>query len=429
MRLASALLPWMLGTTLLGWLGCGGGSTSGASIPVSHPPSISNLSVTPGAVYLGGGGGTTTVSATFTFTDTGGDLASLTLTIKNGANVTIQTLAEQPITAPAGLTSGTLFGQVTVATSQADTYSFQITIKDNLGASSNALTGTFQVAPLPTTTLPGMANPRDRVTAATMGRLIQVLGGGDSLGNHFTTMESFDPATGLWATRSAMAVPHDPAVAGVIGGKILVAAGGLSRTTEAFDPATNTWSTVASMLTERQHAAGCELGGKLYVVGGNQGMDLNTVEAYDPALDVWTTCAPIPLARSWSGACSLGGKLYVIGGYASSSVSPWLNRVDIYDPATNTWSVGPPIPIALGIYQHAVVALDGKVVVFGGANAARGLDTVYRFDPASGLWTQGASLPRLMSQFGAGTAGGKAYLFDRLGTICYDPAKDLGPLN
>jgi len=209
-----------------------------------------------------------------------------------------------------------------------------------------------------------------------------------------------------------------------------VVAGGLSRTTEVYDPALGTWSTVAQIPTERQGAAGCELGGKLYVLGGNQGLDLQTVEAYDPALDAWTTCAPHPVARSWAGACALNGKLYLVGGYdGSAMVSPWLNRLDIYDPATNAWTSGPPIPIFPGVYQHAVVPLGGRVVVFGGANASRGLDSIFQFDPATGVWSLGAPLPRAMSQFGAAVAGGKAYLFDHLGSFSYDPAKDLGPLN
>jgi N-acetylneuraminic acid mutarotase len=384
--------------------------------------------VNPAALYQGSGGGEATVSASFDFTDLGGDLANVSLVIKNGAGATILSITE-PITDVAGATHGSLLGQVTINTIQADTFAFQITASDKLAATSPALNGTFRVAPAPYTALPAMPTPRNRVATATVGGLIYVLGGGDFLGNHFTTVEAFDPATGLWSARASMATPRDPAVAGVIGGKIYVAAGGLTRTTEVFDPATGLWATVAPLPTERQGAAGCELGGRLYVVGGNQGMDLANVEAYDPALDTWITCAPLPVARSWASACALNGKLYVVGGYAGGTVNPWLAQVDVYDPATNTWSSAPPIPFTLGVYQHTVLALGGQVVVAGGANAEPALATVYRFDPAGGTWTQGAPLPRPLAQHGAGSAAGKGYFFDGLGTLAYDPAKDLGPLN
>lgn len=407
-------------------LGCGGGgSGDGRS---SHPPVLSNLSVTPAALYQGHGGGTATVSASFDFTDTGGDLSAVSLVIRNGAGAAIQSISE-PITGAAGVTQGSLFGQVTIATTQPDSYSFQITATDKQASASQALNGTFRVASAPYTALPAMPTPRYRVATATVGGLIYVLGGGDSLGNPFTTVEAFDPATGIWSTRTSMVTPRDPAVAGVIGGKIYVAAGGLTQSTEVFDPATGLWATAAPLPTERQGAFGCELGGRLYVAGGNQGMDLTTVEAYDPAMDAWISCAPLPLARSWASACAVNGKLYVVGGYAGGTTNPWLTRVDVYDPATDTWTTALPIPAVLGVYQHAVLNLDGQVVVFGGANADPALTTVHRFDPTSGTWTQGAPLPRPLAQYGAGSAAGMGYLFDGLSTLAYDPAKDLGPLN
>lgn len=425
MRRTRLVLLGMAEALLLGSLGCGGGGGGSAT----HSPSLSNLSLTPSVLYQGAGGGTATVSASFSFADAGGDLASIKLTVRDGAGAVLQTLTE-PITGAAGARSGTLFGQVNASTTRVDVYAFQISVVDMGNSSSHVLSGTFQVATPPVMNQPAMPTPRDRVSTAAVGSVIYVLGGGNPGGGHFTTVEAFDTFSGLWSSLPAMGTQRDGAVAGAIGGKVYVAAGGLSRTTEVYDPALGTWSTVAQIPTERQGAAGCELGGKLYVLGGNQGLDLQAVEAYDPALDTWTTCAPLPVARSWAGACALNGKLYVVGGYdGSAMVSPWLSRLDIYDPATNTWSSGPPVPIFPGVYQHAVVALGGRVVVFGGANASRGLDSIYQFDPATGVWSMGARLPRVMSQFGAAVTGGKAYLFDSLGSFSYDPAKDLGPLN
>jgi len=418
------VLLGMSGALLLAWMGCGGSGGGGGS----HPPELSNFSVSPARVYQGGPGARTLVSASFDFLDAGGDVASLRFSVEDGMGTNLASLTE-PIPGAQGLTRGTVLGQISISTEWVDIYTFLVTVSDQQASTSNALSGTFQVVAPPMTPLSTMPAPRYRVATAAAAGVVYLLGGGDSLGNAFTTVEAFDPATGLWSSKAAMATPRDGAVAGVIGGRIYVAAGGLSRVTEVFDPTAGTWATVAPIPTERQGAAGCELGGKLYVVGGNLGMDLATMEAYDPVLDTWTACAPIPGARSWASACALDGKLYVIGGYASALVSPWLNDVNVYDPTTDAWSQGPPIPILPGVYQHAVAAVGGQVVVFGGANAEPGLDSVYRLDPGTGTWSQGAPMPRSMSQFGAAGAGGKAYLFDVLGTFAYDPSKDLGPLN
>lgn len=428
MRHAAAVRNAMAALAVLGWMSCGGGGSGGSGGPTSHPPTLSNLVMAPAATYQGASGDSKTVSASLNFADAGGDLDSLALQIKDGTGTTLQSLST-PITGAAGVTSGTLSGQITVSTGLADTYTFHFTVSDKLASISNALSGTFRVAPPPVASLPAMPSPRARVAGAALGGLVYTLGGGDDYGNHFTTVEAFDPATGIWSAKPPMSIPRDAAVAGVIGGRLYVAAGGLSRAAERFDPATGAWSPIAPLPTERNGATGCEVNGRLYVVGGNQGLDLSTVEAYDPSADAWTTCAPIPVARSWAGACALNGKLYVVGGYATTAaVSPWLDRLDIYDPATDTWSAGPPIPISLGIYQHVVLALNGQVVVFGGGNANRALDTIYRYDPATHAWTQGVTMPRAMSQFGGAVAAGQGYLFDATGTLCYDPVKDLGPL-
>lgn len=423
----AAVWPTVLALSAFGWMGCGGGSGGGGS-PAAHPPVLSSLSFSPTVVYQGSGGGSANITATFQFTDTGGDLSSLSLQILDGTGTILQS-ASLPVTGAEGVTAGTLMGQATLSTALAGQYTFRLMAADRQASTSNTLTGTFQIGVHPVSTLAAMPTPRARVAAVALGGLLYTLGGGDAYGNAFATVEALDPATGLWSARPAMPTPRDGAVAAALGSRLFVAAGGLSHAAEVYDPATGIWSSAAPMPTERNGAAGCELGGRLYVVGGNQGMDLSTVEAYDPAADAWSTCAPIPVARSWAGACAVNGKLYVVGGYATANgVAPWLDRLDIYDPGTDSWSSGPPVPAASGLYQHVVLALNGQVVVLGGANAARALDTIYRFDPATGTWSQGALLPQPLAQFGGATALTLGYLFDASGTFVYDPYRDLGPL-
>jgi len=119
-------------------VGCGGGSGGG------HAPAISNLQFSPTSAAVGDGGGVLTVNGSFSFTDSGGDLATLQLTTYDQAGNQIGTIPT-PLSGLSGITSGTLFGSATFNTTTAGVFTYKIQAMDAAGSASNILQGTFLV--------------------------------------------------------------------------------------------------------------------------------------------------------------------------------------------------------------------------------------------------------------------------------------------
>lgn len=171
--------------------------------------------------------------------------------------------------------------------------------------------------------------------------IIYVVGGdsGGAPGGVATaTVEAYDPSTDIWTTKAPMSIPRIyPGVAALDG--ILYAVGGDSAATsgtgvearvETYDPATNRWTTRTPMPVPRAGLGLTVLGGTLYAVGGFNDRDiLVTVEAYDKAGDTWKNKAP--MVSQWGFAvCSYANVLYVIGG--GDSVMWPVGNVQVYHP-------------------------------------------------------------------------------------------------
>lgn len=119
--------------------GCGGG---GGSQPQSDPPVISSLTYSPHVARVSST--PITVNGSVEFHDSGGNLASVTLTIKSASGATVSSVTT-PVQGAAGLTSGTLNGAVQVTSAASGAYTIQVSATDTAGAISNILNGTFQV--------------------------------------------------------------------------------------------------------------------------------------------------------------------------------------------------------------------------------------------------------------------------------------------
>jgi hypothetical protein len=132
---------------------------------------------------------------------------------------------------------------------------------------------------------------------------------------------------------------------------------------------------------------------------------------------IWTAL-PVTddASQSFRGASAVvvGSSVYVVGGSAST-------RLYRFDPATNVWTRLPDAPF--GLIDGGAAAVSGRMFVFGGAAAAR----VQIYDPALQTWSLGASIPAPTSGFSVGEAVGKIYKFGGGGTATvheYDPALD-----
>lgn len=131
----------------------------------------------------------------------------------------------------------------------------------------------------------------------------------------------------------------------------------------------------------------------------------------DTPSGTWTSHPPLAAgARQETGVAALDGKIYVIGGFDAAGVV--VATVEAYDPTARKWTSVAPFP---RVIHHAnTAAVGGKIYVVGGlADAAfRAIGDVYAYDPASNTWSQKASLPSGQERGAGGVAviGSKIYV-------------------
>ena len=94
---------------------------------------------------------------------------------------------------------------------------------------------------------------------------------------------------------------------------------------------------------------------------------LNTAELFDPATSTFLGTGSLQVARYKHRASLLpGGKVLVTGGFefCQCPCNGYLNSSEIYDPATGNWTLGPSMPYDLA--NHDQITLPtGQVLITG----------------------------------------------------------------
>ncbi len=212
-----------------------------------------------------------------------------------------------------------------------------------------------------------------------------------------------------WAATGSMGTSRmGHAVVVLPSGKALVV-GGVERTSDTggyiatssadiYSPATGSWSPTGSMGSAREgHVVILLPNGKVLAAGGGGA----SAEIYDPAAESWVSTREMTLTRIQAAAALLpGGGVLVTGGACGGGLCHWIEdgkTAEIYDPDAGTWtrtgSMNEPRSRHTAIVLH-----NGKVLVFGGANADYtnilydSLASADLFDPTEGTWTNTGSL-------------------------------------
>jgi len=214
-------------------------------------------------------------------------------------------------------------------------------------------------------------------------------------------VDTLDPASGLWTSRTAMPTPRAHAAAVVLNGTLYAIGGVIGpaleqavSNVEAYDPATDSWSVKANLpFPVTTLGAAAVVNGIAYYIGGDASQ--TAVHAYDPGTDSWTQKSSMPTPRSAFAVAVMNGLLYAIGGINSGVIQ---NAIEAYDPASDTWSApGSLTPMPLGRYLLAATTVNGSVLVFGGsADPTR---------PTGGVSISSAFLPATGAQGPQGPAG------------------------
>lgn len=164
-----------------------------------------------------------------------------------------------------------------------------------------------------------------------------------------------------------------------------------------FNPKTMKWEPLPPLPEPRSSHDVVVIGDKLIVVGGwtlkgeQPSVWLDTLEILDLSAKkpAWKT-AKQPFKRRALIAAAYSGKMYVLGGFDEHDKV--VRNVSIYDPASGDWSEGPTLPggAATDGFAPAACVHDGKLYV---SVADGGL---YRLDESRQHWEKaGQATPRV----------------------------------
>lgn len=222
-----------------------------------------------------------------------------------------------------------------------------------------------------------------------------------------------------WTTLASMPTARGDFGIAVHEGKIYVI-GGVNQngeylgTVEVYNPATNDWTSKPSMPTQRSEFATAVYNGKIYVFGGNTSSGIiGTTEVFDPQTNAWSTAASMPTPRAGLEAIVVNDQIFLIGGKKYSSISPFYVETAVnecFDPATGAWSTKTSLPTA--VFNHAVVVVNNKVYVLGGArlseapNTLNIMDSTQVYDVETDRWSLLQALPQATVSGAAGVTAG-----------------------
>lgn len=276
---------------------------------------------------------------------------------------------------------------------------------------------------------PSLPAPVYRTVAVAAGGTVYVLGGHDVAGGSVTSVESFDPRSGVARTAGQLVYPTHGAAAADLNGRILVF-GGASTTVhdvvQQFLPATGRSRVVASMPTVRADVTAVVAAGRVVLVGGFDGVG--------PQSAVWATrdgrrfgvVAHLPQPVRYPAVTALGANVYAFGGLISGGeydgdFTSDIQRIDLRTGSARV--IGHlPSPVA-----HAMAAtVAGRVYVLGGSTSRGPSAAIRRLDPATGRTRLAGRLPHPLTDGAVASVGATIYL---LGGISSAPVATILAVN
>ena len=121
--------------------------------------------------------------------------------------------------------------------------------------------------------------------------------------------------------------------------------------------------------------------GKIYTAGGYQsdGGVSDAFEAFDTTTQTWTVLPNLPTPRAGPvAAVGDDGVVYVIGGMQWTACccggtcgNVWLNTVEGFDPTTGAWGTGVSMPTARALLG-AATGSDGRIYAVEGTSGIAG---------------------------------------------------------
>ncbi|MBX3053232.1 MAG: hypothetical protein KF753_17240 [Caldilineaceae bacterium] len=241
---------------------------------------------------------------------------------------------------------------------------------------------------------------------------LYAIGGESSQGQPTASVDIYDLRTNEWRTGPALPLPLANLATAANGRLIFVAGGDTvgssaaeNGTTESstsggdsavslsdllltYAPETDIWSEWGRLPLPLAGASLVLVGDDLYLLGGWDGQAMRDevwriALARGPGIDAgaWETVTHLKRAASFAGAVAVENDLYVVGGYDGRQE---LGDARVYDTATGNWRDMPDLATARG---GIALLYDGLALFAVGGGWTQSVDTIERFDPATGLWS------------------------------------------
>jgi N-acetylneuraminic acid mutarotase len=169
----------------------------------------------------------------------------------------------------------------------------------------------------------------------------------------------------------------------------VVAAALMAAVAPAAAQSPGKWSKAAPLPEAAIELYAAVVDAKMYVFGGiepNGVIPSGLVYEYTPSTDQWAKKKTMALPSHHNAVVALNGKIYLFGGFAKSNTDKpgWLPIANAweYDPANDSWKALAPMPTPRG--AALAVTIDNKIYVIGGEGMHPG-------DQPRPLWFVGAA--------------------------------------
>ncbi len=238
---------------------------------------------------------------------------------------------------------------------------------------------------------------RNRMGVTRLQQQLYVMGGEAAQGRTVALVEAYDLTVNEWRARAPLPEPLANLAAATLGDYIYVAGGStLTATGESlvsdnflrYDPANNRWDELGALPTPLAGAQLVSDGRALYLLGGWDGKAMHDelwrfvpAKADTTSHATWELVTRLPQATAFLGAALVGHDLYVVGGYDGQRES---DAANVYSLQSGTWRELPRLASPRGGLS---LVYDGLALFALGGGWTRPLDTLERYDPSVGVWS------------------------------------------
>ena len=168
------------------------------------------------------------------------------------------------------------------------------------------------------------------------------------------------------------------------------------------------WEQLPELKDRREGLALAVQSNQLFAIAGNNESGVTDQVTVLPLEGgAWEFRQPKPVPVSDIQAGTISGFIYVPGGMDASGTV--VDDLDIYNPTIDAWSKGSPLPEAR--CRYSLVAVEGKLYLFGGWDGNEYKDDTYVYDPVEDLWTELTPMATPRAWTGGAFSGSRIYIF------------------